>query len=180
MDIKNIIIGAVATVSLVVGVVALNTREPQQEPQREPTLGALAGPDIPSPYISWGGATTYRQRAALNTATTTPCAIQAPSSTSTLAWTSLQITTPTTTQTVWTAAKANTPYATTTAQRGTITLASGAVGSMLVMASTTLVAIDNVHTLAPNQYIVWGVQGIDKIADSSKLNGYCQAEFHVL
>lgn len=145
--------------------------------ERGETLGALAGPDINSTYLRWGGVATYRTSAALNTATTTPCALQSPAATSTLVRAALQINVGTTTQTLWTVAKAATPYATTTSLNDSlITLASGAQGTMLHLASTTDIGINGVDTIAPNQYIVWGVAGT-AIADSSKLTGTCQAEF---
>lgn len=49
---------------------------------------------------------------------------------------------------------------------------------MKYTASSTIASVDSVDTIAPNQYIVWGVAGT-VIADSTKLNGICSAEFSV-
>lgn len=145
------------------------------------SLGALSSPRIPSPYLTWGGVATYQARIALNTATTTPCAILSPVSTSTLEFADLIIKTPTSTATTWTLAKATTRYATTT-KLSVFSLGSGVTGTMVGTTTASnitgsTVAVDDLNVIAPSTYIVWGVAGIDKIADTSKLNGYCQAGF---
>ena len=147
-----------------------------QEAIRE--VGAVVGPDLISPYFAVNGVKHEYRKTKLTTATTTPCAVRSPSATSTLVRTSLQIQTATSTATTWTVAKATTGFATTTALRNTISLGSGAQGTMVHIASTTLVAIDSVDVFGPNEYLVWGVAGT-AISDATKLNGVCQAEFVV-
>lgn len=107
-------------------------------------------------------------------ASTTACALQAPASTSTVSHFSVRLTTASSTATVWTLAKATTPYATTTAF-DQFSIGSGALGSMFVGAASST-APDEVSVIGPNEYLVVGVQGT-AIADSTKLNGVCQAEF---
>lgn len=176
MNIKKITIGlAIALVALtgfVLGGGRIVIRETAER------LGALAGPDIASPFLKWGGLETWRGSMALNTATTTPCAIQAPSATSTLDFSSLTIQTASSTATTWTVAKATTAFATTTPLRNNISLGSGAQGTMLHIASTTAVAIDSVDVFGPNEWLVWSVAGT-AVADTTKLNGICKASFHV-
>lgn len=144
------------------------------------TVGALAGPDIPSPYLRWGDLALYHNRTALKTATTTPCAIQSPSSTSTLLTTSLQVTTASSTATIWVPTKSATAFATTTALAVETTLGSAALGSMMVISSSTNLILDAATTFAPNTWLVWGLEGVGLPSDTTKLNGFCQAEWMVL
>lgn len=176
MDYKNAVIGAlVGLVVLLGGLYVTNSKE-QVQPEE---FGALSSPDISSPYLAWGGLRSYQVSVPLNTATTTPCAIQSPAATSTLSRTALRISTATSTATVWTVATAATAYATTTPLLAGITLASGIQGTMFAVASTTDIALDSIYVLAPNTYVVWGVQGT-VIAGTANLNGFCQAEFLVI
>lgn len=117
----------------------------------------------------------YRQKSLV--ASTTACALQSPAATSTVAHFSARLTTASSTATVWTLAKATTPYATTTAF-DQFSIGSGELGAMYVgVASST--APDDLGVIAPNNWLVVGVQGT-AIADSTKLNGVCQAEFLVI
>ena len=144
-------------------------------------VGALTGPDIPYPYISVGGVATYFSRGALQTATTTPCAIATPPATSTLMYSGVNITTATSTATTWTVAWSTSPYlGSTTPLAAAFSLASGAQGSFDVVASSTATAANSVGgILPPNSYLVWTVAGT-RPADSTKLNGTCQAEFRAI
>ena len=141
-----------------------------------PQLGALSGPDIQSPYLSVGGVRKEYRSSTLS-ASTTPCALQAPAATSTLVNFGVRLSTASSTATVWTLAKATTAFATTTAF-DQFSVGSGALGAFYVgHASST--APDENGVIAPSNYVVVGVQGT-AIADSTKLNGVCQAEFIVL
>lgn len=173
--------GVSAVVATLVLAGFLSTIKPMPSNPIRTIAGALSGPDISSPYLQWGGVSTWRGSTALATATTTPCAIQSPAATSTLVRTQVRITTATSTATIWTVAKSATPFATTTALQQDTTLASGIFGTMTHFASSTLgvgttLALDMKDVIAPNTYIVWGVAGT-VIADSTKLNGVCEAEF---
>lgn len=143
----------------------------------ERIVGGSAGPERTDSCESTNGVQKCWERKKLNVATTTPCAIKSPAATSTLLSASLQVQTSTTTATVWTLAKAATAFATTT-QFSQYSLGSGALGSM-VSTSSTAVAIDGVGVIAPNQFIVWGVQGTVVSDTAGKLGGVCQAEFQV-
>lgn len=141
----------------------------------ERVVGAVSGPDFYFDYFGVNDVLRYPSRKTLVLATTTPCAIKSPSATSTLLHTSLQIIVASSTATVWTVAKAASGFATTTPLRNNISLGSGAFGSMLHVASTSVVAIDSVDVFAPNTYLVWSKSG-DTPAGSG-LAGVCQAEF---
>lgn len=143
-------------------------------------VGALTGPDISSPYLNWGGVKTYQARQSLSTATSTPCNIQSPAATSTLIYTALRVTTSTSTATTWTIAKAASSNATTTViGRDAISLGSGALGTMFFVGSSTGLSIDSAETFAPSQYLVWGAKGFLP-ADTTKLNGFCEAVFRTI
>lgn len=143
------------------------------------TLGSAAGFDFTSPFVSYDGLQHEYRSSAIRTATTTPCVFLSPSSTSTLTYSSLQVTVASSTATVWTLAKASNPYATTT-EINRFTLASGLRGTMFSAATTTVGAADgSVNTIAPNTYVVWGLAGMSGSFDSTKLTGSCKAEFIV-
>ncbi len=140
-------------------------------------LGGLAGPDIQSPYLSVDGLVHEYRRVALNKATTTPCAVRSPSATSTLVLTSLQINVSSSTATVWSASKATSAFATTTSLLE-FAASSGVKGTMFLNATST--AIDSKFVFGPNEYLVWGLEGIEVLdLTSDKLLGVCQAEFVV-
>lgn len=201
----NKIIGVVAALALIIGVVAYNktpktivgssgSQGPKGEqgvagpqgPQgdRGPIgpagasapriLGSATGPEISSPYITVGGLTTYYGRQTLRPATTTPCALQGPASTSTLEIAQFQVTTGTSTATTWTIAQATTAFATTTSV-GSFTVASGAQVSTSTIPSTLPGFV-----VSPNAYIVFGLAGIGgNSIPGSAVAGTCSAEFIV-
>ena len=160
------LLGVVIVANLGISIVGLD--------KKEPNVSAVASPDVMSPWIRVGGVTRYYARTTLN-ASTTACAIQAPVATSTLVQASVMVTTASSTATTWTFAKATTAFATTT-YLDSFSLASGIQGVMASSATTT--GLDIKQTMAPNTYFVVGVAGT-VIADSTKLNGFCQAEFLV-
>ena len=170
---KNLIIGLI--VVLVAGVTGHFTGTTKVIEQK---LGAVSGPDMPFPYISVGGLAEYSSRISTTGASTTPCAIQSPASTSTLVFTALQITTASSTATTWTAATSTTAFATTSPIVPNFSLGSGAQGSF-VAATSTSVANASGPTMAPNTWVVWGLAGIGNLT-SDKLVGSCSAKFRVL
>lgn len=144
-------------------------------PKQSAVLGA-ASPDF-GPYISIGGNRFWgRHSSSLIQATTTPCALQSPVSTSTLLTASFRLTsiaTSTGAVTI-TLAKATTPYATTSLIAYS-TVQANKVG--LAVASTTATNVANL-TFAPNEYLVVGVQGSVGVpvgAGHFSLSGFCQA-----
>lgn len=176
---KNLLIGGVILIVLALGVIF-----PRGNSVVNQIVGGAGGtgPDSSSPYISNNGQYTFYARQALVTATTTPCAIASPSSTSTLLHASLQLTKGTTTDTtIWTLAKAATKFATTT-KYGAWTLSGGLRGSFVATTTTANVSPtvdDALQVIAPNQFIVWGVAGTIP-GDTTNLTGTCQAEFRQL
>lgn len=137
------------------------------------SLGAVASPDIPSPYISWGGLRYWnRHTTSLTQATTTVCALQSPAATSTLSHASIRFTVGTTTNAGVVMAKAATAYATTTALGGTMTLLANEQGT--VIASTTVQSV-----FAPSTYLVVGMtdQTAEATAGTFSPSGVCQATF---
>lgn len=170
MNIKNFSLGVLAIAIL--AVVGFTLKPQASLPRPEVAFGGTT-PDVSSPYFAVNNVSHWYARGVLQ-ASTTPCAIQSPNATTSYAFTSLQVTTASSTATTWTASRATTAFATTT-QLAQFSLGSGALGSMIVNASTT-VAIDGAGILPPNTWIVWGVAGT-AIGDSTKLNGSCQAEF---
>lgn len=143
-------------------------------------FGALAGPDIPSPYLRWGDVALFNAKMALNTATNTPCAIQSPAATSTLLTTTLQITTGTSTATAWYVSTSTSAFATTTNLVPPLALGSGKQGTFAVASSTAgaVYTVDNNVTLSPSTWIVWTVAGTAiTLGDTTHLLGTCQARF---
>lgn len=143
-----------------------------------PRLGALAGPDIPSSWVRWGGVAVYQSEGTLKQATTTPCAIQSPSATSTLESAAIRIDTASTTATTWDIAQAATAYATTTAI-GTPYIV-GANAQATIQASTSPAA-GAATVLAPNTWIVFGARAGITSGDTAGTgfvpSGVCRATF---
>lgn len=149
MDIlKTIIAAAVAGAVILGGGVAFGLFKPAV------ALGSLAGPDIPSPYLKWGGVAEYRGNSTtLVAATTTPFAIQSPAATSTLqlgSGCSFSVGSTSAKSVIF--AKASTAFATTTLLFGA-PLAAGAQGTAIATTTT-----DN-FVFGPNQWLVMSMVG---------------------
>lgn len=147
-------------------------------PVVENAFGALAGPDIPSPYLMWGNVREYRGGQALTQATTTPCAIQSPAATSTLVELGVKVDVASSTvSTRWDIAKATTAFATTTAIG---TLQNIPAGAQAFFHASTSPAAGAVEVFAPNTWVVIGVR--DGITPGTAGTGFvpvgrCQASF---
>lgn len=166
------VLGVISVLALIIGITGHGTTTVVQQ---APKSGALTSPDISSPYISVNGLVEYSTEVPLTVNNTTACVIQSPSSTSTLAFTNVQISTASSTQTIWTAATSTVPTATTSPIVPNFTLASGALGSFGAATGTA----SGVKTLmSPNTYVVWSYAG-SATGDSTKLNGTCNAKFIV-
>lgn len=151
---NKIITTSLIAVSLVLSILAI-TKEPVQI---DVPKGAVSGPDISSPYFSYGGARHWGAKTdTLTQGTTTVCAIQAPASTSTLTFASIQLSVSSSTQSRVVIAKATTPYATTTVL-GSAVFAANAQGT-LIATSTPVDALNEDKTFAPNTWLVVGMQG---------------------
>lgn len=144
----------------------------------EVQVGALTGPDIPSPYLQWGGVTTYAGSMTLKSAASTTCAIQTPSSTSTLVSATVRL-------------DGTAPYATTfelgagaTAFTTTTRLALMSFGTSekgSIIATTTINApttlIDTL--LAPNTWVNLKV-ATGSVSALFAPQGECKAVFRVI
>lgn len=121
--------------------------------------------------ISNGGIfTTAVRSAALTQATTTPCAIQGPNATSTVASASLLLTVSSSTASVITIATGANAFATTTLL-GSGSIAANAMGTIFAAGTSTQAV------LAPSQWVVFGMSG--GIGTFSP-TGVCEATFQVL
>ena len=159
METKTIVVSVIASVLVVLGVVAFT---PAKVINQESQLGAVASPDIMSPYFSFGG---VRQWAAhtdtLNTASTTICAMQSPAATSTLRLGSVRLTTGSTTAVVLEMAKSATYAASTTRiSYGAVAAGDGITLNSFVASTTSTGASGYAYTanerdivFAPNTYL---------------------------
>lgn len=163
----------VATLGAVIGVsifAAGYLARPTVAPQ--PQLGAVAGPDISSPYTSVNGLATYQARIPMRAATTTLCAIKSPSATSTLVHAGWQIGTGTSTAATIDLATSTTAFATTTNLVAETSVASGANGAVSWASSGTN------GVLAPNTYVIVKTAGVG--LSGYTYGGTCSAQFTVL
>lgn len=127
---------------------------------KEVPVGAVASPDLPSQYFSFGGVRSWAFRGAFNSASTTVFAYKSPSATSTLdkQATGCRFDVSSTTASVVTLAKATTPFATTTLLGNQIAIAANAQAT--IFASTTATQqVAGADVFAPNTYFVVGMQG---------------------
>ena len=162
----TIVIAVALSAGAAFGIVSHETKAPA------PSYGALAGPDISSPYLSWGGVADYKASASMRTATTTLCAIQSPSATSSLVMASWKISAGTTTAATIDLATSTSRFATTTNLIAGTSVASGAQGSAAWRSSGSN------SVLAPNTYVVVKTAGAG--SGGYTYGGQCEGEFQVL
>ncbi len=170
MDILKQIIVSVAVVLVVLGSYAVLTHKDSNG--NSPVLGALAGPDIPSPYLHWGGVRTYNAGSGLTAAASTTCSLQSPAATSTLveAGINFDVASSTAAEIVEIGYSSN-PFSTTTALSGTYHISSGA--QAFVHASTAPAAGSN-EIIPPNSYINFK---LGQWNSATAPVGRCQAQF---
>lgn len=146
---------------------------------KEQPVGALAGPDIPSPYLRWGDVAIYQAKQTFNQASTTVCSLQAPSATSTLLWANVGITTGTSTTVLFEMAKSTLFDATTTLLSSSHSFASGVLGTFT--ASSTLNTDNGLNgpkIFGPNQYLNVKYGGAN--GSLNVLQGTCNAAWQVI
>lgn len=132
-------------------------------------------PEVSSPYFSINGITQWYWSGAPKTSTTTVCAIQSPTSTSTLVTGSIRLTVSSTTASTVTLAKASTAYATTTSL-GSASVSANAQAT--VVSLKTAAGGDGLsETFGPSQWFVVGMAG--GIGNFSP-TGRCTAVFREL
>lgn len=145
-------IGVSALVALVVagGFVLLF---PKQATQVVNTLGSVASPDIPSPYLQWGGIYHYGgSTTALTQNASTTCSIQSPAATSTLRYAAIRFDLASTSAIQIEMGKATTAFATTTSL-GIHNLGAGAQVTLLASSTAATVGgADPAIVFAPNTY----------------------------
>lgn len=105
---KHILISVIVAGAIIGGVFYFG---PAEAPAQN--VGAIAGPDIISPYFSFGGVRHWAANAEMRNASTT-CAIQSPTSTSTLVAATFQVVVAPTTTPQFEIGVGTTAYATTT------------------------------------------------------------------
>ena len=160
MNAKQTIVSAIVALFVVVLGFAFFGRPPAQIVERVvervvKELGATSGPDSTHPNFSVNGVRFHplnmRFANSSGTATTTPCALQAPATaTTTLISGYLRNTTATGTAGVWTVATSTTFNATTSLIQADKTIGSSEYGEVLITAQ---------HTITPSSWIVFGVKG---------------------
>lgn len=134
-----------------------------------PTFGTLAGPDIASPYLRWGGVAMYATRAeSMNTASTTACSLVSPAATSTLVLGSgarFDVSSTTASAVKW--YKSSQPATATTLLFG---------ANIAANAQATIVATTTTDdfVIAPNQYINVIMSGG---TGTFSPTGVCEAQF---
>lgn len=156
------------------------------------TVGALAGPDIASPYLRWGGVAEYRYSQPMNVTSlggangsTTPCAIQSPAATSSLQFFSASAIVATGTAADLSLAKSTTAYATTSPLLTNFTVAASTDFSLVYDAATSSASStlpQGRMIFAPNTYLVLGAKGASGPNDRAgyQWTGVCQAIFNAV
>lgn len=182
MDTKvKIIVAGLVAILCVALVWSLNRPDTIVYQPGDQPLGALAGPDIPSPYLRWGDVAVFKAAQPMATATTTVCALQSPAATSTLLVASAKFDVSTSTATNITLAKAATAFATTT-DLGTQPLGANAQASFVITATSTPGGAawdisDTATTFAPSTWFTVGVKGGKGTVSPE---GTCTATWQVL
>lgn len=144
-------------------------------PTQTPSLGAVSSPDIQSSWIRVGGVTRYYSRQNMIAATTTPCAILSPISTSTLLSATWQITVGTSTAATLDIGTSTTAFSTTTNLVAAKSVAANAQG----YATWKPVggSVDD-SIMSPSRYVVVKTAGAG--LGGYTYTGTCQAVFEVL
>lgn len=171
MDILKTTIVAVV-IGIVVGGVVVASRNSD-------SLGSLASPDIPSKYISIGGARletaqTYSLQQATNTVL---CSLQSPSATSTLIAGGVTLTSATSGASSLSISKSSAQWTVDTLQIiATTSVASGAYASLSAASSTFNSEALSDRVFAPNTYMVIAQQGAGVLNQT----GSCSAIWSVI
>lgn len=178
---KNILIGVLVFGIALLGLTYLNA--PKVEAPKPVVVGSVTGPELSSPFWTVDGVTHEYRSTTFSGSTSTPCSWLSPSSTSTLLYTSLQISNSTNTALLITLATSSTMNATGTSNRLISEAAVGAdVKAVLHYNGTTTSAVVDepwLDTLAPRTYLTWGIEGIGGYTNPSEFGGTCKAEFLV-
>ncbi len=167
MDKKNVSIAILAAVVVIIGGLYL-TRTSSTVTYVDPGtgethVGAVSSPNIPSPYLQWGGVSSYNYSKEFNTASTTSCALQTGPATSTLDLFGATVTGNTQVATQLSLTKGTAMQASTTALGGSFAVALGA--QITVVASTT--NSEATRLLAPFTWLQVNIMGGTGVASST-------------
>ena len=177
---QKILVIGVGTL-LAVGLVVIYLTQPSPQVLKETIreIGAMPGNELQGPeFIVNGVIHRYASKKA-STATTTICALQAPSSTSTLVFSSISGTASSTGAVYLTMSQSATAFATTTLIGSEFLTTASAEHT--IVGSTTVAAAganEGVHIFAPNSWLVFGIEGTT-VPTSNSPNMYCKAEWIV-
>lgn len=122
------------------------------------TLGALTGPEISSPYLSFGGVREWAYRGIMARAASTTCSIQLPNASTTLAYAAANMTQIASTTVFEIGYSAVSPNATTTLI-ATKTITTATQDTIVATSTTALSNLTPPLTLAPNSYINFKIGG---------------------
>lgn len=153
-NITKIVIAGLAVVIVAVLVMTFRPTPTPSGSSQGKSFGALAGPDIPSPYLAWGAGAVpvYQAAATMTQQSSTTCMFQSPAATSTLERAVARFNVASSSMVAEWGSSANIDA--TTTSYGTGTLSTGGQGTFV--ASTTAsqgAAVDGVFVLAPNTYV---------------------------
>lgn len=162
---KNLSTG-LAVVALVLGLIGVFRPAQVERVVEKLTAGAVSSPNIPSPYLQWGGVNFWAQNQTMNQGTTTVCALQSPAATSTLVSGTVGFTVSSTSATTVTVARQTQGFSTTTRDFNnslirTQSIAANAKGDFQT-ATTSLTALSTAQSdvvFAPNSYLVVTMAG---------------------
>lgn len=140
-----------------------------------PTAGALAGPDIASPYLKWGGVAEFNSAQKMNTGTTTLCSIQNPyAGTSTLQSFAIQVNTGTSTSALIDLATSTDRVSTTTPT----TLLQGQSVPANSRATFSYSPTSNTNIVKPGEFVLAKIQ--QTLSGGYTYNGNCTATFQAV
>ena len=152
---KNIAVGVMALFLVAFALVGIKFLPTVSTPN---VFAGVSSPDVPSPYFSFGGVRLWAgMTQTLAQATTTVCAIQSPSATSSLQSAGIRFDTSSTTASIVTIAKATTQYATTTSLGVCNLLAN--TQATCIASTTPTTSQDPIQVFAPNTWLVVGMAG---------------------
>lgn len=129
--------------------------------QQDPTFGAVASPDVISPYLTVGGVRHwFGRKDTLTQASSTACAIQSPAATSTLVHGSVRLTLASSSASIIQLAKSSQLTGTSTPIGSPLFIAASGQGT-LVASSTIADAQAGDFVFAPLQWFTVGIAGAD-------------------
>ncbi len=178
---NKIIIGAI--ILLAAGLILVYFVQPSPQVVKEviKEIGAMPGNELPGPEFAVAGVKSFFVNQSMVTSTGTPCALKAPSASSTLVSASFDFQNASSTAVVLVMAKASTAYATTT-QIGNTYLTTTAQTDLTLLASTTAAdkaAQDDIFE--PNYWLVLSMANSGGTGGPyASTKGTCKAEFRLV